>query len=111
METYPNDADGDALRRVVSDGNDMSLPMLVDFSVALPDQTAAESFASVVAASGYEASVVFDKEDATWDCYCTKRMVLSYDGVIAAQSELDEQAGSFGGNCDGWGTFGNKDGG
>lgn len=41
-------------------------------SVALPDQTAAEFFASLVAASGYKATVVFDKEDAGWDCYCTK---------------------------------------
>jgi hypothetical protein len=30
---YPNDADGDALRRIANDGSDMSQPMEVDFTV------------------------------------------------------------------------------
>ena len=28
---YPDDADGDALRRVASSGSDMALPMVIDF--------------------------------------------------------------------------------
>lgn len=40
--TYPNDADGDALRRVAGAGSDMSKPMDIDFAVAAPDEDARE---------------------------------------------------------------------
>ena len=65
---------------------------------------------------GYETSIDFDDgEDAEddeeitepWTCTCTKQMLLEYDGVMAAQAELDEIARPLGGYADGWGTFGN----
>ena len=41
---FPYDADGDALRRLVDDGSDLTKPMCVEFQVAVPDE-AAEFFA------------------------------------------------------------------
>ena len=35
-DDYPNDTDGDALRRIASLGNDMTRPMEIDFAVAVP---------------------------------------------------------------------------
>jgi hypothetical protein len=35
MKDYPDDADGDALRRVAADGSDMSKPMEVDFMLSV----------------------------------------------------------------------------
>jgi regulator of ribonuclease activity B len=51
LGNYPNDSDGDALRRVVNDGSDMSKPMFIDFQVAVPDEAAA----NVLAKSRIEA--------------------------------------------------------
>ena len=34
-------------------------------------------------------------------------VVATYEGVIAAQEELDELSAPVGGKSDGWGTFGN----
>ena len=105
---YPAGADGDALRRVESLGADMSRPMDIDFFVSVPDQLAGESVAQLASGLGYTTSVVHDEEDDAWDCYCTKFMLATHDGVVEAQRELDELSHPFGGFTDGWGTAGNS---
>ncbi len=107
-DPYPDDADGDALRRVASMGADMSRPMDIDFFVAVPDRQAGESVAKLASSLGYRTEVVHDEEDDAWDCYCTKAMLATYDGVVLAQRELDLLSRSFGGKSDGWGTPGNS---
>ena len=109
MTTYPDDADGDALRRVAGDGSDMTRPMDVDFFVAVHDESAGYRVARVAEAHGYAASVKQDSDDLEWTCYCTKSMVLTYDAVVAAQTELDSLAVDHNGHADGWGTFGNAE--
>jgi Regulator of ribonuclease activity B len=104
---YPNDADGDALRRVARDGSDMTRPMDVDFAVAVPDEMSGLEVAKLAQGLGYRPDVVRDDESGSWTCCCTRSMVLTYAAVIAAQAELDRVAGPVGGASDGWGTFGN----
>ncbi|MDC0743291.1 ribonuclease E inhibitor RraB [Polyangium mundeleinium] len=105
MMSYPNDADGAALRRL-ADRCDMSEPMDIDFVVSVPDQAAGEELARLVTKRGYTPSVEFDEEAEEWTCYCAKRMVPTYEAVVAAQQELDELGAEVGGYSDGWGTFG-----
>lgn len=38
-----------------------------------------------------------EEETGQWTRYCTKRMVPTYASVVAAQQELDELSGAFGG--------------
>jgi len=52
--------------------------------------------------------VVHDAEDDAWDCYRTKTMLATYDGVVEAQRDLDELSRPFGGRSDGWGTQGDS---
>ena len=108
-QNYPNDADGDALRNVAEAGNDMSQPMGIDFTVAVPDESVGRQVAELAQATGYAVELVFDDEDAAWTCYCTKTMLATYDGVVQAQEELNELAEPLGAYCDGWGTFGNSE--
>ena len=103
---FPNDADGDALRRVAQ-RSDMSKPMDIDFAVEVPDQARGEKMAELSAQRGYVAAVECDAAGLSWTCYCTKRMVPAYEAVIAAQKELDELSAPLGGHSDGWGTAGN----
>lgn len=42
--SFPNDADGDALRRV-AERSDMSKPMDIDFAVEVPNQARGEKMA------------------------------------------------------------------
>jgi hypothetical protein len=104
---YPDDADGGALRGLASGGSDMSRPMEIDFTIAVPDERAARNVAAAVVKRGYAADVFFDDEDNAWTCTCTKTMLATYEGVVAAQRELADVCAPFGGTCDGWGSFGN----
>lgn len=105
---FPNDADGDALRRLLNHGSDFTKPMTVDFQVAVPDETAANGLAGVVDKLGYRVRVYASQEcSLPWTCECSTRMLAGYDGVIAIQAELARLAKPFDGYPDGWGSFGN----
>ena len=77
---YPNDADGDALRRLADGGGDMSKPMDIDLFIAASD----EATATVVANGhelGYRTEVCFDDDEGSgdsWTCECTKAMIPTY---------------------------------
>ena len=105
--SYPNDADGDALRKVVEGVADMSRPMVIDFSVEVPDERTARRVAELVAARGFDPSISQDDDSDSWSVYCSKSMLATYEGVVAVQAELNELLTLHGGVCDGWGTFGN----
>ena len=104
----PNDADGDALRRLIDHGSDLSRPMFINFQVAVPDETAAEELATVARKLGYRVEV-YESLECTlpWTCECSTRMLANYESVIAIQRELGEISKDFGGIPDGWGSFGN----
>lgn len=105
---YPNNADGDALRRVAADGSDMSKPMYINYHVALPDEAVATSLAKSAHDLGYRVRI-YDSPECSlpWTCECSCRMVPAYDAVIAIQNELGTLSAPLGGHVDGWGTLGN----
>jgi len=108
-ENLPNDADGDAIRRVVRDGADLTLPMAVDFAVAFASQDKAIAFQQLLAGSDFEALLEAEEDGVSWTCYCKKHMLLRYETVVQIQRELSILARPLGGSVDGWGTFGNAD--
>ena len=105
---YPNDADGDALRRVAADGNDMAAPMVIEFPVVVPAELPAKQFASVAATKGYQVHLCTHEDDPDWDVMCAVEMIPTHVDVVRVQRELTEWATPFRGYCDSWGTFGNK---
>ena len=104
---YPNDADGDALHLVVEAGADMSRPMIIEFSIDVPDERTANQVSELVAPLGFDASVSYDEDDEARSVYCGKSMLATYDGVVSVQTQLNKLLVPLGANCDGWGTFGN----
>jgi hypothetical protein len=104
---YPNDADGDALRKVAATGADMGQPMVIEYSIAAPDELTAKRIAEVVCPRGYDPSIAHDAESNSWTVYCSRSMLVTYDGIVRAQRELNAWVKPYGGECDGWGTFGN----
>jgi regulator of RNase E activity RraB len=106
--TYPNDSNGNALRTVVENGSDMSRPMIIDFSIVVPDEAVAHRVAEVVGAHGFDPSIYCDADTGSWSVFCAKSMLATYDGVVEAQEQLNVLAESHGGACDGWSTFGNS---
>lgn len=109
QHVFPNDADGDALRKVIECGSDLSKPMLIDFQVVMPDESSALAFATVASALGYQVRN-YESEGCKlpWTCECSTRTLAIYEVLIAIQIELAELSLPFGGVPDGWGTFGNR---
>src|SRR6188768_361078 len=122
---YPDDATGEALRGIAADGSDMTKPMSIDFSVSAPNEQAARAIAAAATARGYtvdvspdedeegdddaeDASGASEADEITWTCNCQRRMVATYDAIVAVQAELDALSEPHGGYSDGWGSFGNK---
>ncbi|MFB3430248.1 MAG: ribonuclease E inhibitor RraB [Phycisphaerales bacterium] len=114
MLDYPNDADGDALRRIAGGGSDMSKPMRVDFQMLVPTPDHAERLVVRLRKLGYSAHV-YEWQLAEWEpgrdltCEAFVRTLATYDVVIAIQNELELVCEPFGGVIDGWGSFGNID--
>jgi regulator of RNase E activity RraB len=105
---YPDDSDGDALRRVAADGNDMDSPMLIEFPVVVPTETQAEQFARAARDLGFETDILEHDDDAEWDVICAVTMTPTYDEIVRIQDNLNRFARPFAGYSDGWGTLGNK---
>ena len=104
---YPQDDNGDALRRLAEAGSDMSLPMWIDFMIAIPSGSVGNEIGAEAERLGYAFSVEQDPESKEWTCYCRREMIATYPAIVAAQSELEALARRHNGYIDGWGSFGN----
>jgi hypothetical protein len=107
MADMPNDATGDALRRLAATGSDLSRPMEIDFVVAVPSEAVGRQVARRVEPLGFRVSVKQDSDEGPWSCYCTKTIVPSYSDVVAIENQLDAIGRELGGYADGFGSFGN----
>jgi hypothetical protein len=106
MNSLPNDANGDALRRLAADGSDLSRAMPLEFHVAAPSEKVGQQLAQAQG-SGFTTSVWRDDETGEWTCTCTKTMVPDHAEITRIEQQLDAIAQPVGGHADGWGTFGN----
>lgn len=105
---YPNDDDGESLRAVAEHGADMSMPMVIEFTIAVPSVECARSLAERISALGYAPALYVDEEDGSVSLYCGRSMLATYEGVVAAQEQLNTLCEPVGANCDGWITAGNR---
>ena len=104
---YPNDADGQALRRIAKDkAMDLSRPMLVVIFVMLYNQASAEAVATEAQQIGYDCDLDKYDDGDTWTATCSKAIMLTYDSIIDAQKQLDDLAAPHNARTDGWGALG-----
>jgi len=106
-DQLPNDSDGDALRRLIATGSDLSKEMEIDFMVDVPDQDTGLAFATAVGPLGFRSHVDKDSDTGEWTCYCSRRMVPSYDAIVTVQKTLEDVGRPYNAKPDGWGSFGN----
>jgi Regulator of ribonuclease activity B len=104
---YPNDANGDALRRMHEAGDDLTQPRNIDFTVVFANADAATKFAHQFRANGYTASVEFTGtvEELPWDVVVVKYMIPTYEEITAFEDSLQHVASSLGGHNDAWGCL------
>lgn len=109
--TYPDDANGDVLRRMEEAGDDLSRPRDIEFTVVFPSETSAEGFAKEFQHLGYAASVEFTEtvDGLPWDVVVVKHMVPTHKQVGEFEDLLQSVATPLGGSNDGWGCFAESD--
>jgi|SRR5665213_3623297 len=103
--SYPDDDNGDVLRRIEAGGNDLNLSRAVDFTVVFPNENSAEQFATHFRGLGYTVSVEFSEtaEGFPWDVVVVKHMALSHKAIGDFEDLLQSVADANGGQNDGWG--------
>jgi hypothetical protein len=104
---HPEDDNGDVLRRMEAQGDDLSKPRNIDFTAVFSSEDAARHFTEKIEALGYETSVRFTQvEDGfPWDVCVTRHMAPSHQAIGAFEDLLGEFAALLGGHNDGWGCF------
>lgn len=102
-----SDANADALERMKANGDNLTRPRDVDFSVVFPNENTAQEFAEHFRGLGHRTSVEFSGTVAErpWDVVIVKHMVLSPEGIERFEDELRAVASSLDGRNDGWGCF------
>ncbi len=108
IDKLPHDADGDALRRLVATGSDLSKEMELDFTGDVPDSDRGSAFAEEAKRMGFRTHIYQDDESRAWSCNCTRTMIPALGEIVAIQAQLNDLGRPFGATCDGWGSFGNS---
>jgi len=104
---FPDGDNGDVLRRLQKNGDNLTKPRDVDFTVVFATEESAQEFAEHLVGYGYKVSVSNSNcvPDLPWDAVVTKHMVPSHGGITQFEEELQEIAEGLGGRNDGWGCF------
>lgn len=104
---HPNDANGDALRRLEAEGDDLTRARDIEFTVVFADEFTAQRFAEYFRKAGRKATVRFAhvKKEHPWDVIVINHMMPSHSGIGDFEQELQAVAETLGGYNDGWGCF------
>ena len=104
---FPDDENGDVMRRMQRNGDDFTKPRDIDFSVVFPSEIAANEFAGRFRQSGYKVSVEeWDgNRELPWDVTITRFMLPNHAKITEMEETLNLAAFPLGGRKDGWGCL------
>lgn len=107
LSLFPDDENGDVLWNMQEDGDDLSIPREVDFSVIFPTEDAALKFAVLLLKD--EQKVSFSKYDGNdelpWQVQAHPIMEPTHENITGYEAQLAEEAAKYGGRNDGWGSM------
>jgi hypothetical protein len=101
---FPNDENGDVLRRMWEGGDKLTQARDIDFTVVFPNHSAAEEFAEHLRQAGHKTSVTESKcvPELPWDVLVTTHTQPSHFGITEFEETLEAMATPLGGRNDGW---------
>jgi hypothetical protein len=102
---FPDDDNGNVLRRMAAQGKDLTKVRNIDFVVVFADASAAEQFAEHFRQLKYTVSVreTATEEGFPWDVIVVKHMTPTYEGISDFEDLLQSVADRWNGHNDGWG--------
>ena len=105
MTNWPDDADGNVLRRMEAGGFDFQEPCLIDFNVDFENWPPSPD-ALMVLRKNFPSTKVYEPSN-NGDGYVQFQVFekLSYELVMNIQSEVSDWMAPYGGICESWGVL------
>jgi len=101
---WPNDADGDVLRRMKARGFDFAQPCLIDFNVDF-DNWPPPAVAMKWLEHQFPSSKAYPSTDGGGYVQFQIYGNLTYELVVTTQRVVSEELAGFGGVCESWGVL------
>ncbi|MBC7684384.1 MAG: ribonuclease E inhibitor RraB [Bdellovibrionales bacterium] len=107
-EPWPDDVDGDVLRRMDEDGFDFSVPTDIDFNIDFEAWPPSAECMAKLAGQYPDVHLVEPEADDDGVGYVqvVVRDVVSYELVMRVQRKLTALVEPYGGLCESWGAYG-----
>ena len=102
---FPNDENGNVLRRLYESGDDLSKHRVIDFSFAFPERKQAIAFSEIVEEKDLEVCISYYEERSMWQAIVKRFMVPTHRAISETEANLAAKAKSVGGEADGWGCM------
>jgi hypothetical protein len=103
--SFPDDENGDVLRRMASHGEDLGAPRNVDFEHIFTSVEAALEFIAQVVNRTDTVSLNWYDARSNWNVRVTRCMTPTHQGITELELSLDQVARKLGGKADGWGCM------
>lgn len=102
---FPDDENGAMLRQMVADGDDLSVPREIAFTVIFPTEDAALKFAVALLKHGQRVSFAEggDPGELFWLVQTHPYMVPSHENISGYEDLLVSEADALGGRFIAWG--------
>jgi hypothetical protein len=102
---WPNDADGDVLRRLQDQGFDFTRPCAIDFNVDFLEWPPPPEAIDLIRQC-YPQTVVYEEEgDSAGYVLFQVHDKLTYELVMRVQAEMSALLAQYGGVCESWGVL------
>lgn len=105
INNWPNDADGDVLRRLYAKGFDFSKSYIIDFNVDFNQWPPPEKAISAIKGNFQGATVHDDPENGGGYILFKISCMLTYELVMETQAKATALVAEYGGRCESWGVL------
>lgn len=105
LDEWPDDADGDVLRRMRSRGFDFSKEYVIDFNVDFDDWPPPPGALQALQSSFPGASIYEDSDSGDRFVLFKVKSILTYDFVVGTQAKASNLVQKYAGRCDSWGVL------
>lgn len=107
LDQFPNDDNGDVLWQMFQDGDDLSEPHEIEYSIAFSSKEKAEKCALFLLQEEQKISLFIDEESesAEWIITIYVYMEPEYSDIVDLEEWFTKIANDYDGEYDGWGCM------
>lgn len=102
---FPNDVDGDVLRRLEDSGFDFSKTYEIDFNVDFRSWPPSQEALNILAKEYGVIEVFEPEEESEGYVLFNIHSIVSYELIIDTQRKATSLMSTFGGVCESWGVL------